>query len=390
MPDTLQPITFGESREANVSALAAELDALWRSADKDSEGRHPVTRACALTLLVYTESDEAAREVSNLIGALTLQNPCRALIMVVRPEESPAGLSARISAVCQLPAPGEKQVCCEHVTIVARGDAVRDLDKVVVPLMVSGLPVYLWWRAARTSEPEAFEKILRYIDRVYVDSEWFSNPEVELPVLAKQIQKYADQIAVSDLNWARVTPWRELTAQCFDSPDTRSYLNQINGVRIEYSDRGAGGNSSLGQGLLFSAWLAGRLGWKPVGQGTNEKARGAGKDASGNRLFLFSGQPGDIQVQLVPRPGEGAECVSGFLAVQLKATGKFPATFSLTCGPGGKCVVTHAEIPAHKPIERTVNLEVFDEIGLLNEEIKFSSHDQIYAEALAMVTSMTA
>ena len=117
MPDTSQNITPGESREANVSALAAELDALWRSAGKDDEGRHPVTKACALTLLVYTESDEAAREVSNLIGALTLQNPCRALIMVVRPDDSPAGLSARVSAVCQLPAPGEKQVCCEHVTI---------------------------------------------------------------------------------------------------------------------------------------------------------------------------------------------------------------------------------------------------------------------------------
>jgi glucose-6-phosphate dehydrogenase assembly protein OpcA len=388
LPDTLENITPGESREANVSALAAELDALWRSAGKGDEGRHPVTRACALTLLVYTESDEAAREVSNLIGALTLQNPCRALIMVVRPDDSPSGLSARISAVCQLPAPGEKQVCCEHVTIEARGDAVRDLDKVVVPLMVSGLPVYLWWRAGRITEPEAFEKILRYIDRVYMDSEWFSDPEVDLPVLAKRIQKYASQLEVSDLNWARVTPWREITAQCFDSAETRSYLNQINGIRIEYSDRGTGGNSSLAQGLLFSAWLAGRLGWKPAGQGPKEKVRGAGKDASGNRSFLFKGQSGEIQVQLMPKPG-GAQGLSGFLAVQLRASGKSPATFSLTCGPGGKCVVTHSEIPAHQALERTVNLEVFDEIGLLNEELKFSSHDRIYAEALAMVASMT-
>lgn len=368
-----------------MSALAAELDALWRTADKDAGGRHPVTRACALTLLVYTESDEAARVVSNLIGALTLQNPCRALIMVVRPDDSPAGLSARVSAVCQLPAPGEKQVCCEHVTIEARGDAVRDLDKVVVPLMVSGLPVYLWWRAGHTAEPEAFEKILRYIDRVYVDSEWFSNPDVELPDLAKRIQKYAGQVEVSDLNWARVTPWRELTAQCFDSPETRSYLNQINGVQIEYSNRGAGGNSSLAQGLLFSAWLAGRLGWKPA---EREKVRGAGKDASGGRSYFFRGQSGDIQVQLVPKPG-GAECPSGFMAVRLMAAGKSAATFSLTCGPGGKCVVTRSEIPTHQPIDRTVNLEVSDEIGLLNEELKFSSHDRIYAEALAMVASMT-
>jgi hypothetical protein len=106
----LKPITMGGPREANVAALASELDALWKSADA-AEALDAVTRACALTLLIYTESEEGAREVSDLVGALTLQNPCRALILVVRPQESPSGLSATISAVCQLPASGVKQVC---------------------------------------------------------------------------------------------------------------------------------------------------------------------------------------------------------------------------------------------------------------------------------------
>src|SRR5439155_4604061 len=120
LSQNLEPVALGAPREANVAALAAELDALWRSAAGESAGHAAVTRACALTLLIFTESEDAAREVSNLLGALTLQNPCRALILVVRPEDKPAGVSAWISAVCQLPAPGEKQVCFQHVTVVAR------------------------------------------------------------------------------------------------------------------------------------------------------------------------------------------------------------------------------------------------------------------------------
>lgn len=386
MSQNLEPVTLGEPREANVAALSAELDALWRSASGDSSGHAAVTRACALTLLAFTESEEGAREVSNLLGALTLQNPCRALILVVRPEDQPAGLTAWISAVCQLPAPGEKQVCCEHVTIVARGDRVQDLDKVVVPLMVSGLPVGLWWRAGGATRIEQFEKILRYVDRVYVDSEWFPDPEAGLPSLAEVIRKSSGRTAITDLNWARLTPWRELAADCFDSPDTRPYLNRINEVWIEYREGTSKLNHCFGQGLLFVAWMACRLGWEAGKALPGEEGRPRTGEGQG-RAFRFQGQPGEIRVHLVPHSG-GPACSSGFLSVELTATGKSAATFSLICGSDSRSVVTHIALPGHPLLERTSCLEVFDEVGLLNEELKFSSRDRIYEEALAMVASM--
>jgi glucose-6-phosphate dehydrogenase assembly protein OpcA len=383
----LEPVTLGEPREANVASLSAELDALWRSASGDSAGHAAVTRACALTLLVFTESEEGASDFSNLLGTLTLQNPCRALILVVRPEDQPAGVTAWISAVCQLPAPGEKQVCCEHVTIIARGDRVLDLDKVVVPLMVSGLPVGLWWRVGRATQIEQFEKILRYVDRVYVDSEWFPDPEAGLPVLAEVIRKSSGRTTITDLNWARLTPWRELAAECFDSSDTRPYLNRINEVWIEYRKGAPKVNHCLGQGLLFAAWMAGRLGWEaggalPGGEGRPGTVEGQG------RAFRFQGRPGEIRVHLVPQSG-GPACSSGFLSVELTATGKSASTFSLICGSDSRSVVTRITLPNRPPVERTSCLEVFDEVGLLNEELKFASRDRIYEEALVMVASMT-
>jgi glucose-6-phosphate dehydrogenase assembly protein OpcA len=376
----LQPVTLGGPRTANIAFLPAELDALWQST-ADAEGRETVTRACALTLLIYTESEEGAREVSELVGALTLQNPCRALILVVQPNESPAGLSATISAVCQLPAPGVKQVCCEHVTLVARGERVHDLDKVVLPLMVSGLPVGLWWRAGCQLHFNYFGKILRYIDRVYVDSEWHAHPETDLRALAKAIQEASSPAAITDMNWARITPWRELAAACFDPVERRPYLDAINLVRIEYRARGTDSPDCRAQALFFTAWLAERLGWKPAGIAVNE-------DGEGKREFNFKGRQGDIQVQLSPGQS-GPKCSSGFLSIEMETAGDAPAKFSLVCGAKSRSVATRVEIPGHPLHESTAHLEVFDEVGLLNEELKFSTRDRGYERVLAMVTSMT-
>jgi len=309
--------------------------------------------------------------------------------MVVRPDESPAGLSAWISAVCHLPAPGEKQVCCEHITIVARGDAVRDLDKVVIPLMVSGLPVYVWWRAGRTTQPEPFQKMMRYVDRVIIDSGLFVNPETDLATMSGHIQRSGGQPATNDLNWARITPWRELVAQCFDSEDTRPYLRRIREVRVEYSERGANVNPGLGQGLLFTAWLAGRLGWQPAGRGPQAAPSGGLQEAPVGRTFSFKGDAGDIGVELIPRR-EGEECAAGFHSLKLRALGNLSATFSLACGGDRNVVITLTEIPGRQPIQRTVRLAVLDEIGLLNEELKYPNRDRLYEEVLTLVAAMTA
>src|ERR1700730_13625058 len=125
MTTALQSLTNGEPRAASVADLESELLALSRPTAEDAEG---VTRACALTLQVYVESEEAGREVSSLVSELTLQNPCRAIVIIAEPDGAPAGLAAWISAHCHLPTASEKQVCCEQVSIRARGEAVQALD----------------------------------------------------------------------------------------------------------------------------------------------------------------------------------------------------------------------------------------------------------------------
>ena len=378
MAGIIEPVGLGEPRPVDVSNLEAELSALWRTAAEDPGAESAVTRACTLTLLIYVESDEAAYEVTNLVAEVTRQNPCRAIIMMLEPEAASSGLEAWVSAHCHLPVAGEKQVCSEQITIRARGEAGPGLPSVVLPLTVSGLPIFLWWRAAAFSPPAYFDDILRVTQHVIVDSARFSLAGKHLQDLAGWLQKSAGRIQLTDLNWSRITPWRQLIAQCFDAPDRRPYLDRITQVRIEYELDSARLVTQRAQGLLLSGWLASRLGWQFV--------KSERKDESQPRSFHFKSANGTVTVERNLKRVDNA-CGVCF-TIELIADGTSPARFSFKRGPDGKVVKTSAEVPGSPPMGRSVRLEVLDEAEILNEELKLGLRDRLYEEALSEVARM--
>ena len=383
MSDRLQLLTLGEPRPAQVADLEAELSALWRSAAEGAQratADHAVIRACALNLLVYVESEQEGREVSNVVSQVTLQNPCRAIVMIAAPASSRAGLTAWISAHCHLPVAGEKQVCSEEISVVACGEAVADLPSVVVPLTVSGLPVYLWWRAGRFQPPPHFNHILRISDHVLVDSSRFSDPSADLPSFAAQVEKSSGDIAFSDLNWTRLTPWRELVAQCFDAAELRPCLERLAEVRVEYEPGRQGTGGGLGRALLITGWLASRLGWAPRGQSVST--------TDGSRLLVFKSGSVLVRVNAVPIEID-ASCPSGLVSLTMKTEGSPAARFVLLSQPECSGVLARTELAGRPPLERTVRLEDAGEVELLNEELKFASRDRVYEQTLNMVARMT-
>jgi glucose-6-phosphate dehydrogenase assembly protein OpcA len=375
--DTLQKIASGEPQPANVAEIEAGLSAMWRSAAEGVASGSAVTRATALTLLVCVDHEDAAREVSNLVADVTRQNPCRAIVMLMEPQASPAGLTATLSAHCHMPAAGGKQICSEQITLRARGQTGPELASVVLPLTVSGLPVYLWWRSQRFVVPAYFDQILRVTQHVIVDSARFSATGTDLHELAAWLGRYSGRIRLSDLNWARATPWRELLAQCFDSPDRRPYLDRIDAVRIEYERESARLTTQRAQGLLLVAWLATRLGWE------FRRAETSGENVP--RTYYFQSGGRGIKVERVLRKVEGGGSGVCF-SLELKADG---ARFAFWRGLDGKVVHTLAEVPGLAPLGRMVRIEVLDEVEILNEELKVSGRDRVYEAALALVARMT-
>jgi len=380
MAGTIEPIGLSEPRPANVADLEAELSALWRSAAEDPSAKNTVTRACALTLLIYVESDEAAYEVNDLVAEVTRQNPCRTIIMMLEPQAAPPGLEAWVSAHCHLPVAGEKQVCSEQISLRARGQAGQGLASVVLPLTVSELPIFLWWRAGNFSPPPYFDEILRVTQHVIVDTARFSPGATHLQDLAAWLHKFSGRIQLTDLNWSRITPWRQLIAQCFDSLDRRLYLDRLSEVRIEYEQESARLVTQRAQGLLLIGWLASRLGWEFVKSERREEAQ--------PRTFYFQSAGGQVKVERNLKRVDNP-CGVCF-TIELRTEGATAARFSFTRGPDGKVVKTLAEVPGLLPVGRSVRVEVLNEAEILNEELKLGVRDRLYEEALNVVARMIA
>ncbi len=360
MAGTIEPIGFGEPRPANLAGLEAELSALWRSAAEDNAAKDTLIRACALTLLICVDSDEAAYEVNNLVAEVTRQNPCRAIIMMLEPQATPSGLEAWVSAQCYLPAAGEKQLCSEQITLRARGAAGEGLPSVVLPLTVAELPIFLWWRAGDFSPPAYFDQILRVTQHIIVDTARFSPGGTHWQNLVAWLHKFAGTMQVSDLNWSRITPWRDLVAQCFDSRDRRPYLERLSQVSFEYEEGSTRLLTQRAQALLLTGWLANRLGW--------DFLRSERRDEVEPRTFYFKSAGGEVKVERNLKRVDNP-CGVCF-TIELRADEGPAARFSFRRGPDGKVVRTLAEVPGALPIGRSVRVEVLEEVEILNEELK--------------------
>jgi glucose-6-phosphate dehydrogenase assembly protein OpcA len=373
---TLGSIAGSESREVKITELEKEIAQLGRSVAKEAAGAEAVTRAASLTLLVYVESSQAGREVSKLVSTLAQQNPCRAIILIAQETAKPAGLRAWISAHCNLSPSGGKQLGFEQISLAAHGEAVRDLGNVALPLTLAGLPVYLWWRSGRFDPPDYFDQILRLTHRVLVDSARFADSESDLIALAQHVERMASHVSFLDLNWARITPWRELIAQCFDRVEVRGCMERLRRVRIEFESESPRRAAQGAQALLIAGWLAGRLKWRTDGR--------RAKTQNGTTSFFLGSAHGDIEIQRVARTFEGGGTGVCF-SITLEADGDPSASFNLARGGDGRSVVTRAEIQDRPAVSRTVRLEVPDEAELVNEELQISTRDRIFEESLAII-----
>jgi len=104
--------------------------------------------------------------------------------------------------------------------------------------------------------------VAQAVDQVILDSLDFARPVHDL-VLARRLfeqLKPADTI-LSDLNWARIAPWQEMTARVFDMPQCRWALDAITDVWV-VSGRYEHLPPNPSQALLYLGWMGSRLGWE--------------------------------------------------------------------------------------------------------------------------------
>lgn len=239
-------------RPFDIKTIERDFRDLWQ---EDEDQQRVLIRACVVNLLIYDEiGDESLTET---IVDITRHHPGRVLLLKARPNCLVDSLKAGVSAVCQfLPGKG-KHICSEQVKVVAEGDAVCRLAASVRPLLVSDLPVVLWWRGVPT-DMQPFIGLMEVSDKLIIDTGYLPRPTAYLPAIADMVDGHR---VFSDLTWSRLTGLRSHIAGLYDVPDLRIYIRDISKVVIEYPVEASDRELPAPQPLLLLGWLAYRLDW---------------------------------------------------------------------------------------------------------------------------------
>jgi glucose-6-phosphate dehydrogenase assembly protein OpcA len=369
---------FWGARAASVDAIERELSRLRRAAAaRAKEHGHALGRTSVLNLVVYAEREAHARRAARTVNDLALRHPSRAIVVLA--DRDREGVVPSVQLHCHVPqADGAKPVLYEQILARVRGDFDERIASVVIPLLVPDLPVFLWWTGTPPSEARHLDDLVILADRLIVDSADFARPDRTLPDVAHLARH---RVGITDLNWGRLTHWRELIAQFFDVPTWRPFLDGITGIRTGFAVDMDGRDIHPSQALLLLGWLASGLGWRKVEALAPSEAGGA--------LFRMARADGaPVMVRLRPRFERGLETgdVSG---VRIQAAiGRDTAEFVIKRAPDERHATATAIIDGVVRAERVVPLPPLGIRELLGEELAISGSDHVYENALVALMAL--
>ncbi len=378
MSEFKQVINLGIPVPVDIASIEQELRALWKSASEGA-GEGAVIRACSCNLVVFAQDREEAQAILPVLARVAEWHPSRSIIAYRESDEESIGhpltphVHAWISAQCS-PFSGGQQICSEVITLAARTNAISDLLNSLVSLLIPDLPVFLYWRSFRAFDRELVERMARLAQLLIVDSHASKDDPENRERLLELLTTLGNEIAVRDLNWARLTAWRDLVAQFFDPPESRRLAHEISEVDIFRDISGHG--SIPTRTLLLTGWLASRLNWERL---STERA--------GDRWTShWRSQSGDVLVHFT---GNLAESDEPGISSMILCT-RSGASFSAVREKGSSCITAVSRVGT-SALVHSVPQESMDEATLLVHELSILGKDEGYqstlAEALALEKS---
>jgi glucose-6-phosphate dehydrogenase assembly protein OpcA len=222
----------------------------------DEEQPHPRRRVMTLVAIAATETEE--RRAQRAAKAIAAHHPSLAIVVRDNPELAAGEIAAWVTSDAHLPAT-TGAVQFELVTLHVRGAAGDHLAALIDPLLLSGVPTYLWWVGTPPFGERELDDALKVCDALVVDSARFDAPYRSFLALAQLTASSHRRLGLADFQWARLTPWRESIAQFFSPADRRDFLSGIAEIGIDYAGDGRGNRVAA---ALLVGWLGSTLGWK--------------------------------------------------------------------------------------------------------------------------------
>jgi glucose-6-phosphate dehydrogenase assembly protein OpcA len=325
------------------------------------------------SILDYTRDASGA----GIADAIATQNPCR-IIALFPTMVADEGVSAQVSVYCPVHQRSSSTLmCCEYITLTGTEAALERVSGMIASLVSSDLPNFLWWKGLPQVEKPLFNHLSRDCTAIILDSSRFVHePEVHLQAVQKLV---SENIAIADLNWRRLAPWLELTAEAFDPPERWEGLLAVDRITIDYEK----GNPS--QALLFLGWLASRphLEWEPIARHFD------GGEYDVQRIVFRARDGRTIEAELAALPTDAGDVVGDIADFRLSSTDPDADCCTILCSETTGCMRMEAGGKADNCyVQQVTPLNDQKAETLLSEQIGRWSRDLLFEASLAIAAKI--
>jgi glucose-6-phosphate dehydrogenase assembly protein OpcA len=249
--------------QADSVTIAEVLTALERirhqfAQQEAGEENQPHPRNYVVTLVAVAADALGEQRAQHAAQAIASQHPSLAIVVRDQPYIREGRISASIATQVRR-TEGANPVQCELVTLHVHGAAGSHLAALVDPLLVSGVPTYLWWLGTPPFGTSELNDALPICDALVVDSSGFERPYHSFLALSDMALKSHQRLGLADFQWQRLAPWRESIAQFFAPRDRQAFMKGIGEIGIDYAGEGRGNRIAA---ALVVGWFASALGWR--------------------------------------------------------------------------------------------------------------------------------
>ncbi|HZT99475.1 MAG TPA: glucose-6-phosphate dehydrogenase assembly protein OpcA [Ktedonobacteraceae bacterium] len=404
-------------KRVSMERAEEELSFLWRlAADNVRTSQNINVRTSVLNFVICASDIESAQRASVLIRDLSSTHIARVILLILDEDSgTPASVSTWVTLRSFPIISDLMRHHFEQITALVTGSAVRSAAHIIQPLLKPELPAYIWWLNDPPGDETLFRSLTHLSRRVIVDSNSFLKPEESISTLASLLEALPD-IAFSDLNWGRITAWRQLVAQFFDVAEYRPYLAGVDSIEIEHAvapfavpTRTEEGDVSPNpiRALLLAGWLKTSLGWQYSASDAHAEhdpatgthywqltrarattgplsARPAGSGKTGKLSMPASGSI-SIRPRVYSDMRPGALCLVRLTSM----VDNKRATFTIDREDDPDHVLTSVELAQGMRPQRTVSLAAtHDASELVHDELEIMGHDYLYEQTLQEVSTL--
>lgn len=354
----------------SIAQIESGFGKLWAQFNQAISDGHLVMRACMSNLIIYCDTPEEAKAISQELLAIVDVHPARILLLVGHGTPDTGSIEARI-AIYYTPMNDGWQVCGERIDVISKASETGRLPSVARSQLVGDLPTTLWW-ASRQPPPsagEVFFQLANLANQIIYDNVGWTNPTQGVAAMTRWVAAQQNTQIVHNLAWRRIAGWRKLLGQVLDPQTAPGALDSLHSIEIDH------GPHALPMVWLMVGWLASQLQWQPVD----------GKFISNKELiWRFRHNQQEIKIQTKRLP-EGSPLIYHLLFDWSKPECAARICFERLDNERIGIVEALSTVPA-----RVFAAHVPERSMLVSAQMAQRNRDKIFENALKSANAMTA